>query len=77
MNNEQHAWKRIALVFLQISVTVRIDQILVAVGGQLVLFVVLEESLLDFAYQHGVLCFPFGADNQKSVLSPGVGSYDS
>lgn len=52
MYDEQHAWKWIALIFLKISVAVRIDQVFVAVRGKLVLFLFVKDRLFDLAYQH-------------------------
>ncbi len=49
---EQHTWKWVALVFLKISVSVRIDEVFVAVCGKLILLLFVEDRLFDLADQH-------------------------
>ena len=69
MYYKQHAWKWVALIFLKVSVSVRIDKVFVSVCGKLVLFLFVEDRLFDLAYQHRVLRFSLRADHKEPVLS--------
>ena len=57
MNNEKHARIWISLIFLKVSVTVGINQILVSICRKLVFFVAVEERFFDFTDEDGMLFF--------------------
>ena len=73
MYHEKHPWKRFGLVFLQVTIAIRVNYICITIGGKMVLFPFADNGLIHLADEDsGKSLFSTLFYHQQTVFTTGV-----